>query len=101
MLHGTGDRVHISYQTRAGRDRSYFVTFEGVLPWIERRHAEAESDGARESYEGFMREAPCPACGGARLRPEILAVTVARPLDRGGRGAAGDRVGRSGWTAWS
>jgi excinuclease ABC subunit A len=77
VLHGTGDRVHISYQTRAGRDRSYWVTFEGVLPWIERRHAEAESDGAREKYEGFMREAPCPACGGARLRPEILAVTVA------------------------
>jgi excinuclease ABC subunit A len=76
VLHGTGDRVHISYRTRAGRDRSYWVTFEGVLPWIERRHAEAESDGARESYEGFMREAPCPACGGARLRPEILAVTV-------------------------
>jgi excinuclease ABC subunit A len=77
VLHGTGDRVHISYRTRAGRERSYWVTFEGVLPWIERRHAEAETDGARESYEGFMREVACPACGGARLRPEILAVTVA------------------------
>jgi excinuclease ABC subunit A len=77
VLHGTGDRVHVSYRTRAGRERSYWVTFEGVLPWIERRHAEAETDGARESYEGFMRAVPCPACGGARLRPEILAVTVA------------------------
>jgi excinuclease ABC subunit A len=76
VLRGTGDRVHISYRTRAGRDRSYWVTFEGVVPWIERRHAEAESDGARETYEGFMREVPCPACRGARLRPEILAVTV-------------------------
>jgi len=76
VLHGTGDRVHISYRTRAGRDRSYFVTFEGVLPWIERRHAEAESDSAREQHEGFMREVPCPACGGTRLRPEALAVTV-------------------------
>jgi excinuclease ABC subunit A len=76
VLQGTGDRVHISYQTRAGRDRSYWVTFEGVVPWIERRHAEAESDGARETFEGFMREVPCPACRGARLRPEILAVTV-------------------------
>jgi excinuclease ABC subunit A len=76
VLHGTGDRVHISYRTRAGRDRSYFVTFEGVLPWIERRHAEAESDSAREPYEGFMREVPCPACAGTRLRPEALAVTV-------------------------
>ena len=76
VLHGTGDRVHISYRTRSGRDRSYFVTYEGVLPWLERRHAEAESDAAREQYEGFMREVPCQACGGARLRPEALAVTV-------------------------
>jgi excinuclease ABC subunit A len=76
VLRGTGDRVHISYRTRAGRDRSYWVTFEGVVPWIERRHAEAQADGAREKYEGFMREVPCPACRGARLRPEILAVTV-------------------------
>jgi excinuclease ABC subunit A len=76
VLQGTGDPVHISYRTRAGRDRSYFVTYEGVLPWIERRHAEAESDSAREKYEGFMRDVPCPACSGARLRPEILAVTV-------------------------
>jgi excinuclease ABC subunit A len=76
VLEGTGDRVHISYQTRSGRDRSYFVTFEGVLPWLRRRHAEAESDAERERYEAFMREAPCPVCGGARLRPEVLAVTV-------------------------
>ncbi len=76
VLHGTGDRVHISYQTRSGRDRSYFVTYEGVLPWLERRHAEAASDAEREQYEAFMREAPCPVCAGARLRPEVLAVTV-------------------------
>ena len=76
VLHGTGDRVHVSYRTRAGRDRSYFVTYEGVLPWIERRYAEAASDAERERFEGFMREAPCPACAGTRLRPEILAVTV-------------------------
>ena len=76
VLQGTGDRVHISYRTRAGRDRSYFVTYEGVLPWIERRHAEAESDSAREKADGFMRDVPCPACSGTRLRPEVLAVTV-------------------------
>ena len=76
VLHGTGDHVHVSYQTRAGRERSYYVRFEGVLPWIKRRYAEAETDGARETYEAFMRTAPCPACGGARLAPEILAVTV-------------------------
>jgi excinuclease ABC subunit A len=77
VLDGTGDRVHISYRTRAGRDRSYWVTFEGAVPWIERRYAEAQSDGERERYAGFMREVPCPACGGTRLRPEVLAVTVA------------------------
>jgi excinuclease ABC subunit A len=77
VLHGTGERVHISYRTRTGRDRSYFVTFEGAVPWLERRYAEAQSDSERERYSGFLREAPCPACGGARLRPEVLAVTVA------------------------
>jgi excinuclease ABC subunit A len=76
VLEGTGDRVHIRYRTRAGRDRSYYVTYEGVLPWIERRHAESEPDTSREKYEGFMREVPCPACAGTRLRPEVLAVTV-------------------------
>ena len=50
--------------------------FEGVVPWLERRHTESESDRAREQIEGYMREVPCPACGGARLRPASLAVTV-------------------------
>ena len=50
--------------------------FEGVIPWLERRHTEAESDRAREQIEGYMREVPCPACGGARLRPASLAVTI-------------------------
>ena len=76
VLHGTADQVYVSYRTRAGRDRSYHVRFEGVLPWLERRYAEAGTDGERQRYEGFMRAAPCPACGGARLKPEILAVTV-------------------------
>jgi excinuclease ABC subunit A len=76
VLEGTGDRVHIHYRTRAGRDRSYYVTYQGVLPWIERGHAESGPDSARERYEGFMRELPCPACAGTRLRPEVLAVTV-------------------------
>jgi len=77
VLHGTGEQVRVSYRTRSGRDRTYQVRFEGVLPWIERRYAEAESDSAREKFEGYMRAVPCPACGGARLRPEILAVTIA------------------------
>ena len=77
VLHGTGEQVRVSYRTRSGRDRTYLVRFEGVLTWIERRYAEAESDSAREKFGGYMRAMPCPACGGARLRPEILAVTVA------------------------
>jgi len=77
VLNGTGEQVRVSYRTRSGRDRTYLVRFEGVLAWIERRYQEAESDSAREKFEGFMRATACPACGGARLRPEILAVTVA------------------------
>ena len=47
------------------------------MPWLARRHSEAESDHSRETIEGYMREVPCPVCGGARLKPESLAVTVA------------------------
>ncbi len=77
VLHGTGEQVHVHYRNRYGRDRSYYASYEGVVPWIERRHAETDSDYSREKYEGFMREVPCPACQGTRLKPEILAVTVA------------------------
>ncbi|PZS35698.1 MAG: excinuclease ABC subunit A [Pseudonocardiales bacterium] len=76
VLHGTGEQVHVSYRNRYGRDRSYYANYEGVVPWIERRYAETESDYSREKYEGFMREVPCPTCGGTRLKPEILAVTI-------------------------
>jgi excinuclease ABC subunit A len=77
VLHGTGDReVFIRYRNRYGRIRQYHTTFEGVIPWLERRRAEAESDQARERIEQYFREVPCPACKGARLRPESLAVTV-------------------------
>ena len=82
MLHGTDEQVHVSYRNRYGRERSYYASYEGVVPWIERRHAETDSDYSREKYEGYMREVPCPACQGTRLKPEILAVTVARPVDR-------------------
>jgi excinuclease ABC subunit A len=76
VLHGTGEQVHVSYRNRYGRDRSYYANYEGVVPWIERRYTETESDYSREKYEGFMREVPCPTCQGTRLKPEILAVTV-------------------------
>src|SRR4029078_2526870 len=71
------EQVHIRYRNRYGRDRSYYASYEGVVPWIERRHAEPDSDSAGERYEGYMREVPCPACQGTRLKPEILAVTIA------------------------
>jgi excinuclease ABC subunit A len=76
ILNGITGQVHVSYRNRYGRDRSYNASYEGVLPWIERRYAETDSDYSKEKYEGFMREVPCPACLGSRLKPEILAVTV-------------------------
>jgi excinuclease ABC subunit A len=77
VLYGTGSReVHVRYRNRYGRQRSYHTGFEGVVPWLERRHSEAESDRTREQIEGYMREVPCPACHGARLKPASLAVTV-------------------------
>ena len=77
VLYGTADQVHVRYKNRYGRERSYYATYEGVVPWLERRHAETDSDWSREKYEGYMREVDCPTCGGTRLKPEILAVTIA------------------------
>jgi excinuclease ABC subunit A len=76
VLHGFNHQVHVRYRNRYGRERSYTTGFEGAIPFVQRRHAESESDAARERYEGFMREVPCPACEGARLKPVSLAVTV-------------------------
>ncbi len=76
LLHGYDEQVHVRYKNRYGRERSYYTHFEGAIPYIERRHSEAESDSSRERYAGFMREVPCPTCGGARLKPVSLAVTV-------------------------
>ena len=77
LVHGYDGQVHVRYRNRYGRERSYYTTYEGVIPWVQRRHAEAESDTSRERFEGFMREVPCAACGGARLKPVSLAVTFA------------------------
>jgi excinuclease ABC subunit A len=76
LLYGYDDQVHVRYKNRYGRERSYYTNFEGVVPYIERRHSEAESDSSRERFAGFMREVPCPTCQGARLKPVSLAVTV-------------------------
>ncbi|RIK17603.1 MAG: excinuclease ABC subunit A [Acidobacteria bacterium] len=76
ILHGYKHKVHVRYRNRFGRERSYSTGFEGVVPYVKRKHAETESESSRERYEGFMRRVPCPACKGARLKPEILAVLV-------------------------
>ncbi|ASW55946.1 excinuclease ABC subunit UvrA [Plantactinospora sp. KBS50] len=77
ILHGSGDQVHVRYRNKYGRERSYYTGFEGVVQWIERRHSDTESDWSRDKYEGYMRDVPCASCGGARLKPEVLAVTLA------------------------
>ncbi len=77
VLYGSGGKaVHIQYRNRFGRRRSYTTQFEGVIPWLTRRHKDAESDWSREQIEQYMREVDCPDCGGARLKKESLAVTV-------------------------
>jgi excinuclease ABC subunit A len=77
VLYGTGGKqVTVRYKNRYGRQRQYQSRYEGVVPWLERRHTESDSDRAREQIEGYMREVPCPECGGARLKPASLAVTI-------------------------
>ena len=77
LLDGSDERIHVRYKNRYGRQRAYWTTYEGAVQNIERRHAETDSDAARDRLEQFMREIPCRACKGARLRPETLAVTIA------------------------
>ncbi|WP_026424414.1 excinuclease ABC subunit UvrA [Actinokineospora inagensis] len=77
VLHGVSDQVHVRYKNRYGRERSYYAAFEGVIPFLERRQEQTDSEYMREKYEGYMREVPCPSCRGTRLKPEILAVTLA------------------------
>jgi excinuclease ABC subunit A len=66
----------VKFKNRYGRQRSYHTTYEGVVNFISRRHAEADTDSSRERFEGFMREVPCESCHGSRLKPLTLAVTV-------------------------
>src|ERR671927_1101649 len=77
FLYGTkGERVYISYRNRMGRRRSYMLAFEGIIPSLERRYRETDSGHQRERIEEYMSYRPCPECKGARLKPEVLAVTV-------------------------
>ncbi|MDA2988852.1 MAG: excinuclease ABC subunit UvrA, partial [Actinomycetota bacterium] len=77
ILNGYPDQIHVQYRNRYGRRRSYYTEYEGVVPYVKRRHAEAETDASRERFEGYMREVPCLACSGTRLKPLSLAVTIA------------------------
>jgi excinuclease ABC subunit A len=77
LLYGADGQVYVRYKNRYGRTRAYHTSYEGVVPYLTRRYAEAESDSVRERVESYMREVPCPSCKGSRLRPESLAVTIA------------------------
>jgi excinuclease ABC subunit A len=78
FLYGTGgDKVYVQYRNRMGRRRSYMVDFEGIVKSLERRYRETDSSTQRERIEEYMSFRPCPVCKGARLKPEVLAVTVA------------------------
>ena len=76
ILHGKDYKVTVAYRNRWGRERRYTQGFEGVFGYIKRKHEETESDHAKDRYEQYMRQTPCPACGGARLNPTMLAVHV-------------------------
>ncbi len=77
LLRGGGDESYtVRYENRFGRQRSYEAHYEGALNWIERRYQDSESDGARASYQQYMREIPCTRCGGGRLNEVSLAVTI-------------------------
>jgi excinuclease ABC subunit A len=77
FLFGTnGDKIYVTYRNRMGRRRAYMLAFEGIVTSLERRYKETDSSQQRERIEEYMSFRPCPACGGARLKPEVLAVTV-------------------------
>jgi excinuclease ABC subunit A len=77
FLYGTdGDKIYVTYRNRMGRRRSYMLAFEGIVPSLERRYQDTDSSQQRERIEEYMSFVPCPACKGARLKPDVLAVTV-------------------------
>lgn len=76
ILNGKDHKVVVQYKNRFGRERKYSTGFEGVIQYIHRKHLETESDSARDRYEEYMREIPCPECGGARLNPASLSVLI-------------------------
>ena len=76
ILRGNNFQVTVRWKNRFGREMKYSTGFEGVIPYIERKYQEAETDVQRQRFAGYLREIPCPVCDGKRLKPEVLAVTV-------------------------
>jgi excinuclease ABC subunit A len=76
ILFGNNFEIKVRWKNRFGRELSYRTGFEGVLPYVERKWQETESDYARDKWAGFLREIPCPGCNGTRLKAEVLAVKV-------------------------
>ncbi|QYH36161.1 excinuclease ABC subunit UvrA [Salinibacterium sp. M195] len=77
ILTGNNFKVSVKWKNRYGREMKYSTGFEGVIPYIERKYLEAETDVQRQRHAAYLREIPCPVCQGKRLKPEVLAVTVA------------------------
>ncbi|MCI9886825.1 excinuclease ABC subunit A, partial [Bacillus altitudinis] len=71
VLHGNDFEVTVKWKNRFGREMKYSTGFEGVMPYIERKYAEAESDSQRQRYSEYLREIPCSVCRGKRLKPEV------------------------------
>ena len=94
FLSGTrGEKVYVTYKNRFGRKRSYMVAFDGVLADLTRRYRETSSAAMRERIESYMSMRPCNACGGARLKPEVLAVTInGENIDRVTRRSVGEAL---------
>jgi excinuclease ABC subunit A len=77
VLYGTGNEtIHVKHKTTSGHTRTYDTTFEGLIPWVKRRHRDSTSETIRQELEAYMSNRPCPTCGGKRLKPESLGVTV-------------------------
>lgn len=76
LLYGKNYKVKMTYRNRWGREKTYASGFEGVLSYIKRKHAETDSEHTRARCEGYMRDVACSSCGGARLKPEVLAVRI-------------------------
>jgi excinuclease ABC subunit A len=90
FLYGTdGDKIYVTYRNRMGRRRAYMLAFEGIVPSLERRYQDTDSSQQRERIEEYMSFVPCPACKGARLKPEVLAVTI------GGKNFKAEGIGAS------